>query len=56
MAHLLVSEVGERTVILRSGIVGNTPQKSQKNEKRKFLHSSTIHFPDKFNDYTKWHI
>ena len=33
MAHILVSEVGERTVILRSGIVGNTPKKKSKNEK-----------------------
>ena len=56
MAHILVSEVGERTVILRSGIVGNTPQKRQKNEKRKCHHSSTIHFADKFNNNTKWHI
>ena len=34
MAHTLVSEVGERTVILRSGIVGNTPQKKTKKTKK----------------------
>ena len=35
MAHILVSKVGERTVILRSGIVGNTPQKKSKKRKKK---------------------